>query len=299
MRRLPSLGALRGFEALARTLSFTRAAAELGVTQAAVSRQIRGLETELSVRLIDRRPGAVHHLTDAGRLLFEGLDKGFGAIAEAVAQVAGSEDRHILTVGVPPFFSAEWLTPRLHEFLSMHPDIELRLHHSYAPADHRREGMDLDISWAGADAFGIRREKVLDGSLVPVASPAFVETSGGIAAPRDLLEHRLFHEFEVDHWVAWFAGQGVKAPEKIPSLRLNDSHALLRTALDGHGVALFFAELIQPYVQSGQLMRLFPNAVHVGLDFQLGFPDGRDLTAKAKAFRRFVHAVAAGSTEEE
>jgi DNA-binding transcriptional LysR family regulator len=296
-RSIPSLSALRSFEVLARTMSFTRAAEELGVTQAAISRQIRILEDHLSVKLIERRPGSVSHLTDAGEILFDGLSIGFLSITEAVNQIAGSEDRKILNVGVPPFFSSQWLTPRLYRFISAHPDIELRLSHSYQAADHRRERIDIDVSWGSMKRAGTVREKLVDGALVPVATPHFI-SGNDIKRPSDLLRLPLFHEFSTAHWEAWFANCGVEAPLKIPSLRLNDSHALLRMATDGHGVALFFSSLVEREVASGQLARVFAETVHVGSDFHLGYPASMELTAKAKVFRRFLLAEALGAAEQ-
>src|SRR5262249_39661783 len=138
--RTDALTALRSFEAVARTLSFTRAAQELGVTQAAVSRQVRLLEETLNVRLIARRARR-NALTDAGDILSSGLWRAFEAIDQSVERISGSAGREILNVSVAPYFSACWLTPRLMSFFARHPDIELRLHHSYQPADHKREGI--------------------------------------------------------------------------------------------------------------------------------------------------------------
>lgn len=286
-RSLPSLTALRSFEALARTLSFTRAAEELGVTQAAVSRQIRHLEDNLSVRLVERRPGSVDRLTDSGQILFNGLSAGFTNIAEAVQQISGSGDRQILSVSVPPFFSSEWLTPRLHRFLSAHPEIELRLYHSYHAADHRRDWIDIDVSWGAHVSGDTTHDKLVDGALVPVASPEFIARHD-ILSPTALLGLPLFHEFDPAHWHLWFAARSVETPSKILSLRLNDSHALLRMAIDGHGVALFFSSLVEREVASGRLCRVFPETVHVGSDFCLAYPATGQLASKAQKFRRFL-----------
>ena len=111
-RRLPSLTALRSFEAVARHLSFTKAADELGVTQAAISRQVKALEAALSVILVVRGK-AGNSLTDAGEQLFGGIHRGFDTIVQAIERISGSGNRQILNVSVAPFFSARWLTPRL------------------------------------------------------------------------------------------------------------------------------------------------------------------------------------------
>jgi DNA-binding transcriptional LysR family regulator len=111
MRRLPSLTALRAFEAVARTLSFTKAARELGVTQVAVSRQIRLLEEDLAVTLVTRA-AAGNTLTASGEILFDGVYRGFASMGQAVERIGGCAGRDILNVSVAPFFSSVWLTPR-------------------------------------------------------------------------------------------------------------------------------------------------------------------------------------------
>ena len=286
-RRLPSLTALRCFETVARTLSFTRAAGELGVTQAAVSRQIRLLEEALAVKLILRGAGR-NALTDAGEILFAGLYRAFETIGQSVGQISGSAGREILNVSVAPYFSARWLTPRLMTFLGTHPEIDLRLHHSYQPADHKREAIDIGINWGSGMWRGVRKEIVLDGALTPVLSPALLARSGPLTEPRHLLELTLFYEFDLRDWQLWFELAGVTATAPLCSIRLNDSHALRRAALDGHGVALFFRGLLEEDLQSGRLIQPVDFTVHTGFDYYLNYADDQDLPAKSKAFRRWI-----------
>jgi DNA-binding transcriptional LysR family regulator len=286
-RRLPSLSALRAFEAVARTLSFTKAAEELGVTQAAVSRQVKALEEHLAVRLVNRGPGR-NALTDSGEILFGGVYRGFHAIEQSVERITGSGAREILNVSVAPFFSARWLTPRLMTFRHRHPDIELRLHHSYHPADHRREGIDIGINWGSIHWPGVRREKVLDGSLTAVMSPALLARRGPLTRPVQMLDLTLLYEFDFKDWQLWFERAGVVPVPQVESLRLSDSHALLRAALDGHGVALFFADLVREDLDSGRLLQPFPVRAHTGYDYFLNYPETLELSSKAKAFRRWI-----------
>jgi DNA-binding transcriptional LysR family regulator len=286
-RRLPSLTALRCFEAVARTLSFTKAADELGVTQAAVSRQMRLLEEALAVKLVLRGAGR-NALTDAGEILFNGLYRAFETMGEAVEQVSGSAGREILNVSVAPYFSARWLTPRLMSFLGAHPEIDLRLHHSYQPADHRREAIDIGINWGSGTWPGVRKEIVLGGALTPVLSPELLARVGSLTEPRQLLALTLLYEFDLRDWQLWFAEAGVVTPSPLRSIRLNDSHALRRAALDGHGVALFFRGLLEDDLKSGRLVQPFGRTVHTGYDYYLNYADGDELPAKSKAFRRWI-----------
>lgn len=286
-RTLPSLSALRTFEAVARTLSFSRAADDLGVTQAAVSRQIKRLEDQLRVALIVRE-GATNRLTDAGDLLFASVYRALEGMAQTVAEIAGSGDRQILNVSVAPYFSSQWLTPRLMRFLAAHPEIDLRLHHSYHPADHRREAIDIGINWGAGVWPGVEKRKVLDGSLTPVANPTVAARLGGTRPdPARIAGSRLFFEFDVDHWHAWFAAAG-HSPREIDGQRLSDSHALRRAILDGHGVGLFFAALIDEDLAAGKLVRLSDTCVHTGFDYYLNYSADVELPHKAKLFRRFV-----------
>jgi len=286
-RRLPSLTALRAFEAVARTLSFTKAARELGVTQAAVSRQIKSLEERLSVPLIVR--GATRNvLTDAGEILFSGSYRAFEEIDRAVGQISGSAGREILNVSVAPFFSARWLTPRLMSFFQRHPTIDVQLHHSYTPADHKREGIDIGINWGSGNWRGVKKEVVLDGSLTPVVSPGFLDRGMPLDGPSQLLDLPLFHEFDIADWALWFAQNGIQMPAQTKGLRLNDSHVLRRVALDGHGAALFFRGLIEDDLRRGRLVQPFASSVKTGYEYYLNYPADTELPAKAKAFRRWI-----------
>lgn len=292
--RLPSLTALRVFETVARTLSFTRAAAELGVTQAAVSRQVKALEQELAVQLV-RRGAQRNELTDAGEILFAGVYKAMQAIGQSVNEITGSGAREILNISVAPFFSAAWLTPRLMRFITAHPEIDLRLHHAYHPADHRREGIDLGINWGAGDWPGVIKEKVLDGSLIPVASPALLARLADgpgrrSLQPSHLSKTMLLYEFDLQHWQLWFEAMGAAWDTRAETLRLSDSHALRRAAIDGHGVALFFAALVAEDIAEGRLVQPFASSVHTGYDYYLNYPTDVELPRKAKLFRRWLQS---------
>src|SRR5258708_565361 len=290
--RLPNLAALRCFEAVARHLSFTLAARELGITQAAVSRQIKALETGLSARLVTRGAGR-NALTSAGEMLFAASSGAFEAIDLAVGKIMGSGAREILNVSVAPFFSAVWLTPRLMSFIRRHPGIDLRLHHSYRPADYKREQIHIRINWGARAWPGVVKEKILDGALTPVLSPGLAERSAPLTDPAQLLSFPLLYEFDATDWSRWFASVGVVAESEPTMLRLNDSHALRRAALDGHGVALFFAELLHEDLAKGLLVQPFPSTVHTGFDYYLNHAEEVELTAKTRAFRRWILEEAA------
>jgi DNA-binding transcriptional LysR family regulator len=272
---------------VARTLSFTKAAQELGVTQAAVSRQVRFLEAGLSVKLVTRG-AAKNTLTGAGEILFDGVYRAFEEVVQSVERISGSAGREILNISIAPFFSSLWLTPGLMSFYQHHPGIDLRLHHSYQPADHRREGIGLGVNWGSGNWPGAKKEIVLDGSLTPVLSPGLLARVEPLNAPTQLLGLTLFYEFDMADWALWFERAGVPMPQVVESFRLNDSHALRRAALDGHGVALFFRGLVEEDLQSGRLVQPFALAVNTGFDYYLNYADGHELPAKSKVFRRWI-----------
>lgn len=285
MARLPSLAALRGVEAVARTGGFTRAAAELGVTQVAVSRQVARLERDLAVSLFERTPrGAVP--TEAGARLQAALRGAFRDIEQALEAIS-TGGRQVLTVSVAPYFSARWLTPRLPRFLSRHPGVEVSLHHAYLPPDYRRDRIDLGINWGTGDWPDATAERVLKGDLTPVMSRALAERSPP-ARPADLARHTLLHEFEAAHWRAWFKAAGRAMPEHARLIRIDDTHALRRAILDGQGVGLLFEGMLEEDLAAGQLIRPFPISAEVGESYWLTTPKGREPPHKARLFRAWL-----------
>ena len=285
-RRLPSLNALRMFEVVARRASFTQAADELGVTQAAVSRQIKRLEEELGVALFVRHHRAIE-LTIDGKRLYDAVRRGFDEIGAAADEMQTAGDGETLSVSVSPYFSSAWLTPRLPSFFRLHPRLNLRLHHSYDPPEYRQEPFDLGINWGHGRWPNIVAERVLTGAFVPLMSPRLV-ASGKASAPGELLRFTLLYEFRLDHWRDWFRQVGLAMPPHPRSLRIDDSHALRQAALDGQGVALFFWGLARRDVATGRLLQPFADRLEHGEDYYLNFPRYAARKAKVKLFRRWI-----------
>jgi LysR family glycine cleavage system transcriptional activator len=285
-RRLPSLNALRMFEAVARRASFTQAADELGVTQAAVSRQIKRLEEELGGALFVRHHRAIE-LTIEGNRLYDAVRRGFDEIGAAADEMQTSGDDETLSVSVSPYFSSAWLTPRLPSFFRLHPRINLRLHHSYDPPDYRQEPFDLGINWGHGKWPNIVAERVLTGAFVPLVGPRLVASSKALA-PAELLRFTLLYEFRLDHWRDWFRHVGLAMPPHPRSLRIDDSHALRQAALEGQGVALFFWGLARRDVATGKLLQPFADRLEHGEDYYLNYPRYAARKTKVKLFRRWL-----------
>lgn len=286
-RRLPSFAALRAFEAVARTRSFTRAAGELGVTQAAISRQVRALEQVLGVDLLERQ-AAGNVLTEPGRSLYSPLRDSLDRIEEAVRSVSSWPHRAVLTVSVAPFFSAAWLTPRIMTFITKHPAVDLRLHHSYEPPDHHRDRIDLGVNWGDGRWRRVSAEKILDGALTPVCSPAMAARFEELSTPAALLDAALFYEFSASDWMAWFALFDLHPADRLAATRIDDSHALRRAALEGHGLALICRTLVEEDLAVGRLVQPFDRTVDTGFHYFLNYPSDRELSSAAKAFRRWL-----------
>lgn len=302
---LPSslLTMLRAFEAVARQASFKRAAEELHVTQSALSHHVRHLEAELGLTLVRRLHRRIE-LTAAGAALGADCARGFEALAGAVRRARPEAEDGVLTVSVAPYFSARWLTPRLGRWWARHPKIDLRLHHAYQPADFLDDKVHAGIGWGHGAWPEADATLVMTGELTAVCSPAFLRKLPRKPKPSDLLRHRLFYEFDPGHWRRWFAAAGVapgSAPgtapgtapgaelgAKLDTVRIDDSHALRRTAIDGHGIALFFQGLVQEDLRSGQLVRPFAVSIDPGSAYYLLRPRGRPVGRNLAAFTRWL-----------
>ena len=285
-RRLPALNALRMFEAVARRASFTQGADELGVTQAAVSRQVKRLEEELGVLLILRQHRAIE-LTAEGVRLYDVVRRSFEEISALAEDVRSASEGETLNVSVSPYFSSAWLTPRLPGFLRLHPQIDLRLHHSYEPPDYRREAFDLGINWGRGKWAGIVSERVLTGAFVPLLRPGLMARPKR-SGPAALLDFTLLYEFSLDHWRAWFAQAGLAMPACVRSLRIDDSHALRQAALDGQGAALFFWGLSRRDVATGKLAQPFAHRLEHGADYHFNHPPRGARKRKVGLFRQWL-----------
>ncbi|MDF5757774.1 LysR substrate-binding domain-containing protein [Spongiactinospora sp. TRM90649] len=287
-----TLTRLRAFEAVGRNLSFARAAQELYVTPAALSHHVRHLEEELGVPLVTRLHRRIELTAHGVRLLPE-CTRALGILGRAVREVKSADRQEALTVSVAPYFSARWLTPRLARFWARHPDIGLRLHHAYQPADFRDGDLDAGINWCRGDLPDVHSTPVLRGDLTMVCSPGFLRGLPARPSPRDLLGHRLMYEFRTEDLAAWFeaAGAGTAVPERAE--RVDDSHTLRRLALDGHGAALFFSGLIHDDLRSGALVRPFDVEVDPGSAYYLIRPKDRPIGRRLRLFTAWLmHEIA-------
>lgn len=285
-RELPSLNALRAFEAAARLLSFTRAADELAVTQAAISHQIKGLEEWLGVLLFQRLPRRLA-LTEAGRELLGSVRDAFDRIEAAVSHTRRNDGSGPLTVTVVPSFAAKWLVPRLGRFQTAHPDIEVRI-----AADIRLtrfdDGVDLAIRAGRGPWPGLVCERLLDEELFPVCSPRLLAGPRPLSAPADLRHHTLLHDdFEHD-WRMWLQAAGVAEVDWRRGPRFSDSSMVVQAAVEGQGVALARSALAQEDLKAGRLVRPFRIDIASDLAYYIVCPPAHAGRHKVRAFRDWL-----------
>jgi LysR family glycine cleavage system transcriptional activator len=259
-RRLPPLNALKAFEAAARLSSFSRAAAELNVTHAAISRHVRGLEAEFRTRLFERTGRGVE-LTEAGQSLALELTAGFDLIATAASRFARpSRRRQRLIVSADVSFAALWLAPRLGGFTSRNPGIDLVVDASHRLVDFGKEDVDLGIRFGAGVWRGVEAAKLIDAELTLVCSPALWR-SNPVGSPAELKGELLIRENAKESWQPWLGAAGV-AGSVVPSGPTLNGDLAIAAAETGQGFAI--ADQIQSghAVLEGRLICPFDIVAH-------------------------------------
>ncbi len=301
-RRLPSLNALRAFEAAGRRLSFTEAAEELSVTPAAVSQQVKTLEAYLDVALF-HRSGRGLTLTEAGEVLLPGLRSGFECLVNAVDTLRRTESSRPLTVTVAPSFGAKWLVPRLARFSAAHPQIEVRLDASLRVVDLGREDVDIAVRYGAGSYPGMVVERLLEEAVFPVCSPGLLEAGPPIASPADIARHTLIHAAdpisEQGHpdWAMWLAAAGVQGVDTSRGPRFSLHSLAVDAAVAGQGVALLGNVVVAEDLAAGRLVRPLEGAMPVRFAYYLVYPESAARLDRVKAFADWLREEAAGASE--
>lgn len=259
---MPPLTALRAFEAAARHLSLTKAAQELHVTAGALSHQIRALEELLGVQLFERRVRAIA-LTDAGRLLYPGLQSGFTHIRDAVAALGRLGTDRVLVISTPPGLTSKWLAPRLYRFAQAHPDIDARISSSSANANFTTDGVDIglrSLPLTPPRDPALMIERLVELASIPVCSPIFLAEHGSLDTPAALARVPLIHDdtqigrANVATWDDWFQAAGIRNADVSRGLRFNSSDHALDAAGEGGGVLLANDLLAYDDLRTGRLV---------------------------------------------
>ncbi|AOY00031.1 LysR family transcriptional regulator [Jeongeupia sp. USM3] len=286
MRSHLPLNALRAFESSARHLSFTRAAQELNVTQAAVSQQVRALEARLGCVLFKRLPRGLG-MTDEGRALLPVLSDAFGRIERVLKQFDGGHFHEVLTVGVVGTFAIGWLMPRLRLFREAHPFVVLRLLTHNNLVDLAAEGLDFSIRFGEGGWPGTDSTLLLEAPLAVLCAP---EIAGRIATPADLAGETLLRSYRSDEWLDWFAAAGL-TPWTVNGPVFDSSRLMVEAAMQGAGVALAPTGMFARELQAGALVRPFDLELHAG-GYWLSWLKSRPVSPAMASFRQWIASQA-------
>ena len=286
-RRLPPLNALRAFEAAARHLSFTRAAGELHVTQAAVSHQVKALEEHLGRKLF-RRLNRALLLTDDGQAYLPSISRAFTLLNDATNDLLTKQAPGPLTVSALPSFAARWLVPRLGRFRHIRPDIDLRIDPSAALSDFAGGDVDVGIRYGRGKYPGMRADWLMTEDIFPVCSPALLEGPHPLRDPKDLEHQVLLHDDGHGDWRTWLLAAGVERVDPARGPIFTDSSMLIQAAMAAQGVALARGVLAADELAAGRLVRPFTLSLSTEYAYYLVCPVNTAEQPKIAAFRDWL-----------
>ena len=297
-RRLPPLNAVRAFEAAARHLSFTKAAEELSVTQAAVSHQVKALEERLQVPLFRRlNRGLV--LTEAGGSYLRELEDILDRLEQATERLRASEATGILTVSTSTSFAAKWLVPRLQRFRDRRPDIDVRIDANDSLTDFRRDNVDIAIRYGRGVYPGLSSVQLLQDIVFPVCSPKLLEGGHPLREPSDLKHFTLLHDQGVvEDWRTWLRTAGVTDVEPTRGPVFSHSAMLIEAAIAGQGVALARRSMVARDVREGRLVQPFPLSLKAEFSYWVVCPQSAAEKPKIAEFRAWLLDEAASESGE-
>ena len=297
-RRMPTLNALKAFEAAARHESFTRAAEELFVTQGAVSHRVKALEAELGLKLFNReRQGLV--ITEAGRDYLIVVRDAFDRIAQGTERLLQRQSGGALAVSVSPNFAAKWLVHRLGRFAEVHPEIDLRVSAQPHHVDFAREDIDLAIRHGEGNAPGLHITRLCVEELFPVCSPKLFAGRNPLRQPSDLGRFTLIHVSDRQGWSnrqgwsQWLEFAGVSGVDNSRGLVVDQASIAIDAAVDGQGVVLTRTALAAWDLLGGRLVRPFDIAMPASYGYWIVCAKATAKLPKIVAFSEWLLAEAA------
>lgn len=291
IRRLPPLNALRSFEAAARLNSFNRAAEELFVTPSAVSHQIKSLEEFLGLKLFHREKRQVQ-ITVAGEKYLVAVQHALDELDAATRRLMSAPNTSAVTFEAPPAFLNRWLMPRIKDFQSRYPDVELRLSAggvSHIDFDH--SDLDMAVFFGDKPDADLEVHLVHPSKVVPVCSPRLIEDAQ-IETLQDLTRQTLIHvTSRRNEWTRLLRQGGVAMTGQEKGVSFSSTQLALGAALEGIGVALSDREMISRELQYGQLVMPVEAELLTGKAFYLIYPQGRQVTYGMRVFRDWLLEV--------
>jgi LysR family glycine cleavage system transcriptional activator len=287
--------ALRAFEAAARERSLTKAAQSLSLTHGAISHQIKSLEADLGVRLIERAGRGIR-LTDEGERFATRVRAAFAELTGALQEIVKRTNPRLLRVSVMPSFAARWLLPRIGRFSALHPDIDLDVSANPVNVDFQRDPADLAVRYGFGEWDGVRVEHLMDDSFFPVCSPRI---AGGVPRrPADLARYPLLRA-DNEPWKPWFEAAGLDWPEPDRGPIFNDSSHVMQAAVEGQGIGLGRATLLGNDERNGVLVRPFAIEVPGARRYFLVYPPRMADSPKLLAFRAWLRTEIAADREAD
>lgn len=296
-KRLPPLNALRVFDAAARHLSFTRAAEELFVTQAAVSHQIKALEDFLGIKLFRRRNRFLL-LTEEGQSYFLDIKEIFSALNDATRKLQSRSAKGALTVSLLPSFAIQWMVPRLSSFNQLHPDIDVRIQAVDREEDKLADDVDVAIFYGRGNWPGLKVEKLYAEYLIPVCSPALIAAEPPLRSPEDLQHVTLLHDASRRDWQTLVKQLGITKVNVQQGPIFSHSAMVLQAAIHGQGVALANNVMVQSELETGRLVSPFNDVLASKNAFYLVCHESHAEVGKIAAFRHWILNKAASEQDK-
>ena len=291
-RTLPPLNGLRAFEAAARHMSFTDAAEELSVTQAAISHQVRGLEQRLGLKLFVRRNRSLR-LSEAGQAYLPSVRAAFDQLNEATEKLLQKDRGGHLTVTTTASFATKWLVPRLGGFQRANPEVDVRVSTGTGLIDFSREDVDIGIRYGRGQWPSLVAERLVGEDIMPVCAPSLAKGPNALKKPADLKRFTLLHIAPFpDDWQVWLTAAGVKGVEATRGVTFDNSIVAYQAAIDGLGVALGRDPLVAPDLKAGRLVAPFDFKMPSDLAYYVVYPAEAIRRRKIKAFRDWLMTLA-------
>ncbi len=289
MRNLPSLKALRAFDAVSRLGSLVAAAAELNVTPSAISHQVRALESQLGVKLLERANRAVY-LTDIGRSLSERLVVGFNELESACLAIERAPRHEVLTIHSAPSLAQQWLMPRLRAFQAANPTLDVRLNASPTPVNLNAYEADFDIRFGYHPAQpGVRRVPFPPETMLVLCSPRLLTEDNPVRSPIDMVGRPLIHsEFNLFKWRQWFEAEGMAELYVEKGPRFDRSFLSISAAIDGQGFCLENYFHVTGELERGELVTPFGQSGYTVQAHSINFLQSRNNLQKNRAFKTWL-----------
>ena len=290
---MPSLNGLRAFEAVARHMSFTKAADELNVTQTAISHQIRRLEEQLGLKLFLRQNRALA-LTRSAQDYLPSVRSAFEDLRRATARLHRLDREGLLTVSTTASLATKWLVSRAAAFQVAHPEFEVRITTSPHVVDFRREEVDMAVRYGRGQWPGLRSDWLMAETLFPVCSPSLRSARKPLRRPADLARHTLLHSTASrEDWQLWLTAAGL--PLSIASQRglvFDQGFMAIQAAMEGLGIALGQTHLVEADIKAGRLIAPFDIVLPRDAGYYVVAPEATANTSKIFMFRDWLIASA-------